>query len=121
MERSFKLIKGTVISIVIFAVMSLLAGLLLAVTGLPERYGSVYLMITFSIACAFMGLYVGNLFGRNGLLSGIVFSAVFLGIVLIVVSLCFRAFISTEALTFQYLIPLSFGGIFGIIGTNLKN
>ena len=121
MERTLKLIKGALISTIIFVAMTLLAGVLLSATGMPERFADFYLIAALSMACAFMGLYSGILFSKNGLFSGIVFSAILLGIILSIVSLCFAASISAYALSFQYIIPLSIGGIFGIIGTNLKN
>jgi putative membrane protein (TIGR04086 family) len=121
MEKTLKLIKGALISAVIFVVMSLVFGVLLATTEIPERYAGFYLIMALSTACAFMGLYTGNLFAKNGLFSGIVFSAVLSGFILSVAALCFSASISTSVLSFQHLIQLAFGGIFGIIGTNLKN
>jgi len=119
MERTLKLIKGTLISIIIFVLMSLLAGLLLTTTGLPERYTGFYLIIALSVSCAFMGLYAGNLLEKKGLFSGVAFSVILTGVILTIVSLCFGDFISAGALSFHYMIPLSFGGIFGIVGTNL--
>ena len=121
MNRVLKLIKGTFISIIIFVAMSLLAGLLLTVTGMPERYTGFYLIVALSASCAFAGLYAGNLSGKKGLFSGVIFSGIALAIILTATALSFSTFISADVLSFQYIIPLSFGGIFGIIGTNLKN
>lgn len=121
MERTLKLCKGGLISIAIFIVITILIGILLKFTSMPERLSDIYLIIALSLSCAFMGLYSGNLFGQRGLIAGLFFSTILLGVILIITALSYQAPISSEMFSLTHLIPLVCGACSGIVGTNMKN
>lgn len=121
MGKIVKLLKGGVISLIIFIAITAIFGLLMRFTGLPERFAWLYLLAAITAACGYMGLYSGNLFQRRGLLVGAVFSALIASIILIGVALAFSEKLTPEILTPWYLIPVCGGGLLGAAGANLKN
>lgn len=121
MGRIIKLVKGGVISIAIFVAITAVLAMLLRFSGVPEEFSWVYIVAALSAACAFMGLYSGNLFGKRGLLTGCVFSTLLLIIILLITSLCFSVNIGMDTLSVLYLIPIVIGALAGIFGANLKN
>lgn len=120
MGTTLKLIKGLLISIGIFLILTMLTGILLKFTAMPEQFSNICMMASLAVACTFMGLYGGNLVGRRGLCFGLLLSVLLLIVILAAASLCFQVPISIQTLSPLYLVPLAFGMLGGIAGANIK-
>jgi len=116
-----KLLKGYLLSVVLFMILTIGAALLLKFTALPESTNEICLIVAMSASCLFLGLFVGNLFGKRGILYGLFFSAILMFIIFFLTLLSFSAQFTWDILNWKYAIPILFGAIGGITGANLKH
>ena len=115
-----KLLKGYLLSILIFVVLTAVAALLLKFTGVPESAGWICLIAAMSLSCLFLGAFTGNLSGKRGLLYGLLASVILVALLVFFVLLCFSVQFSPEVLSWKHAIPLVFGMLGGVGGANLK-
>ncbi|MEG2199231.1 MAG: TIGR04086 family membrane protein [Anaerovorax sp.] len=121
MEKTLKVLKGFGISILIFLLCSVIFGVLLKFTGLPEKWGIYYILISLCFASVFFGFYMGYLLKKRGLLYGFAYSAMLvIAIVYVTGVLCMQPFILGFN-DLRYLVCIVFGGIGGMLGVNAKN
>jgi putative membrane protein (TIGR04086 family) len=120
-EPLIKSIKALIIAALIFLIIITGFGLMVRFTPLPERFAMYYAMAAMCIACLFLGIYAGGLLKRRGLLYGMLYSAVFLAILLLVI--VSRAGVNEGFVFLQpkYLACLLFGGLGGIAGVNMRS
>lgn len=120
-ETLVKSIKALVIAAFIFFIIITGVGLLICFTPLPERFVVYYAMAAMCFACLFLGIYAGNLLKKRGLLYGVLYSAVFLIILLFIIVSKSGTNEGFALLQLRYLTCLLFGGIGGIAGVNLRS
>ncbi|MEG2323270.1 MAG: TIGR04086 family membrane protein [Anaerovoracaceae bacterium] len=120
MDKFIRIVKGYGMSMVLFGMLTLVMGAILKFTPLQESGSKIYLLLAFCFTCFFVGLYMSSFFQRAGLLVGLIFSAGFIILALIIVASCFQTTIGLSSFSFTYFIPVAAGGIGGIIGANLK-
>lgn len=120
MEKTAKICKGYLISLLAFGALTLIGALLLKFTPFPENWNFYYLLMALTLVCLFIGMYMGNYFQRAGLLLGLVFSAGLLVLILLIVGACFSALPSLTMFKSAYFLPLGSGMLGGIMGANME-
>ncbi|MFV0517592.1 MAG: TIGR04086 family membrane protein [Aminipila sp.] len=115
-----KMMKGYFISFVIFLLLTILLAFFIKMTSLPEGMSFYYLIASICIATFFLGIFSGKLIGRNGLISAIIISAIFVFLIIFSANCIFFRELSLDSFNPLYLIPVIIGGIGGIIGVNVK-
>lgn len=120
MDKIMRICKGYLFSLIAFGLFTLLGALALKFTPFPERWSFCYLLAAMILVCLFIGLYMGAFFQRAGILTGLIFSAVLMLLILLIVSACFTTFIKLSMFTPAYLIPIGAGALGGILGANMK-
>lgn len=113
-------LKAFIFSFLMFFVLFTLLAVLLVFTPLPEKGMLYYILAICGITCFFIGLQSGIVFKKKGL----VFGALFAGILLL--SLLLLSFVlsgmenSIFILRPRYVPCLVLGSLGGIVGVNLK-
>lgn len=120
MEAVLKSLKGFLYTLVLFVILTLIVGLLIKITPMPEGWSRYYLIGILSIACAFIGFYSGCLMKKRGLLYGALYAAVFILVVLIIYMAVFATGITFNAGLLKYLICALFGSVGGMFGVNMR-
>ena len=120
MEKLLKISKGFGISIIFFILLNILTAVLLRYTNLPEKLSIIFLVVTMTVCCMILCIFVGNAFSRRGLLLGIIFSSAYLVLLIYLLVLEFDTNFQAGLLKPIYIIPVIGGAIGGIVGTNLK-
>lgn len=115
-----KLVKGYFIAFIIFLLATFFITGLIKFTSVSEAYSFYYLLAALSVATLFLGVFSGNLIGRNGLICAAGFSLIF--VFLVVFGACCAYFeqISKDTFDLRYIIPVLIGAVGGIIGVNVK-
>ena len=115
--RSF---KSFVYSIVIFALLILISGLLIRFTPLPERWAAYYVLIALCISCFLLGVFVGNIMENKGILYGALFSILLIIVVVVIGGLIAGDFSSSALFQTRFLSGIVCGIIGGMIGVNIR-
>ncbi len=121
MEKLLKIIKGYVISGFLFLVFMLILAIAMRSTNLSMAHSEMYSMILLTVSALIFGLSIGITFQKRGLLTGIGFGILYVGIFVFLVTMLFHMSFAAGILNAAYLLPVLFSGIGGMIGTNLKN
>lgn len=120
MEHIIRVGKGYLFSFIAFGLLSFLGAVILRLTPFPERWSFFYLLAAMTAVCFFTGLYMAGWFRRAGILTGLLFSAGLLFLIIMMTALSFSTFFSLQMIHPLYLVPLGAGALGGIIGANLR-
>lgn len=120
MDKLMRICKGSLISLLLFGLLTGAGAVILRFTPFPERWNFYWLVAAMSAACFFTGLYTAGTFRKAGLLSGISVSAVLIGVILAVACAAFSVTPAVGMLRPAYLIPIAAGALGGIFGANIK-
>lgn len=120
MEKVFKNLKGFLFAIIIYFILTLVAGVLIKLTPIPEAWSIYYVMIALCIACTFLGIYAGCCTKKRGFLYGALYSIVLILIIIIFNMMAFSTGIETDISILKYFVCVLFGSIGGMIGVNMR-
>lgn len=113
-----RLFKGYICTvIVLFATLFLLA-IGLRFTNLPGECAMPLSLLCLSIATVFLGYVTGYSIGKKGLLFGLLSAIIFITFIIILITFGMSEQIAISKKYILYAIPISFGGIGGILGAN---
>lgn len=115
-----KLVKGYLIAFIIFFILTAVITLFIKLTSLPESISFYYLIAAMCVAALFLGIFSGKLIGKNGLLSAIGLSIIFVFLIVFIINCSYIQELSLDSFNILYMIPVAIGGIGGIIGVNVK-
>ena len=118
--KGIRLLKSFVYSIVIFAILIIVCGLLIRFTPLPERWTAYYVLIALCISCFLLGTFVGNIMERKGILYGALFSILLIIVVVVIGGLISGIFSSHGLFQIRFLSSIVCGIIGGMIGVNIR-
>lgn len=121
MEKTIKVLKGFILSVCVFLVSSLIFGLLLKFTDLPEKWGMYYILASLCLGSLFFGFYMGHILKRRGVLYGMIYAAMLVIPIVYVITVCLSLEFSIGINDMRYFACLIFGGIGGMLGVNMKN
>lgn len=114
-------VTAAITGVIVFFILSLIGGMLLKMTPMPESWGFGYIIFIMSLICILEGLYMTAGAEKAGLALGILTGAVIIILIFTVVSLIFSGTLDMISMfRWQYLIPLFCGGAGGIMGVNIK-
>lgn len=119
MDKLIRIGKGYLIGTILFFALTIIGVFILRFTPFKEDWSFFFLLFAFAVSCLFISMYMGSFFRKGGILCGVIFSVVFILLMIIIVSLSFSTFISLDMLSTLYLIPIAVGVVGGIAGTNL--
>lgn len=120
MEKAVKNIKGLVFSIVLFILLTIIFGSLVKFGPLPEKWSSIYVLLSLALACMFIGLYMGYYIRRKGFFYGLGYSLILLLVIVGATTSIFHTTFEWGVAQLKYLLCLLFGSIGGTIGVNLR-
>lgn len=113
--------KAVPAGLLIFFLLSLMGGVLLKISPMPESWGYGYMIVVFTIICFITSFYMGMGMEKAGLITGILTSVFMILLIYLLISVCFQAGIEINSLLrISYLIPLCVGTLGGIIGVNVN-
>ncbi|MBN7772435.1 TIGR04086 family membrane protein [Clostridium aminobutyricum] len=115
-----KILKGYLLAFFIFFLFTVFITLLIKFTAVPESQAALYLLAGLSLSTIFLGLYMGNLIGKHGLMVALAFSLLYTFLVLFAVLCAYSKPINPQSFDVKYAVPVLLGGIGGIIGVNLR-
>jgi len=113
-------LKAYISSVVLFGLLTLLTGALLRFTALPDTLIPLYILVILCIACLFIGLYGGSICRRRGILFGLIYSAVFLFLILAAGFAVLGFPQDVQLFQPRFLLCLVCGAFGGIFGVNLR-
>lgn len=120
MNYLFRLIKGYLISLILFLLLGIALSTLILTTDLPENANIYYGLGIMCISTMLFGSYVGRYTAKKGLLTGMLSAIFFMCTLLFCIFLAFLKTINLVFLNPIYALPILFGVIGGIIGVNVK-
>lgn len=115
-----KSLQGILTAMLLFFSITAIFTLLMIHTALSEQGMPYYVLTAACIACLWAGLQIGLIVGKRGLLTGMLSGA---GVFILLLALCVGvglAEFNTALFRPIQMLSLAFGGIGGIIGTNIK-
>lgn len=113
--------KAVITGITGFFILSLIGGIMLKITPMPEDWGFGYLIFCISLIAMAEGAYMAAGTEKGGLISGILTALVLIILIFSWASLLFSGTADFASLMqWQYVIPLLAGAVGGIIGINVK-
>lgn len=115
-----KMIKGYVMAFFLFFLFTVLFTLLVKFTAVPESHSALYMLIGLSLSTIFLGLYMGNLIGKHGLMVALGFSLLYTFLVIFAIICAYSKPITMQSFDIKYILPVLTGGIGGIVGVNLR-
>ncbi|HZK02398.1 MAG TPA: TIGR04086 family membrane protein [Anaerovoracaceae bacterium] len=118
--KGYRITKAFVLSFIIFIILIAIVGLLLRFTSLPEKWTYLYVLLSLCIACLLVGLSAGHVIQKKGILVGILFSIIFLLLIIIGAALITGMYSEAGLLRIRYLPCIIFGAMGGMIGVNMK-
>lgn len=118
LKRTAKIVP---VALLIFFLLSLVGGVLLKISPMPERWGYGYMIAVFTLISFMTSFYMGLGMKKAGLITGTVTSAFMILLIVLLVSACFGTGVNVNSLLrIWYLIPLCTGTLGGIIGVNVN-
>ncbi|MGI6731291.1 MAG: TIGR04086 family membrane protein [Anaerovoracaceae bacterium] len=120
METALRNLKGFVYAFILFLLLTVISGVLLRLTPMPEAWSVYYLLIAISVSCLFLGIYFGNYKGRKGFLFGALYSILFLFIILAIHTIAFSVDTFNGLSMAKFIISIIFGSVGGMIGVNMR-
>ncbi|WP_324824106.1 TIGR04086 family membrane protein [Sinanaerobacter sp. ZZT-01] len=113
-------IKAFVFSFLLFFVLFTMLSLLLMFTALPEKGILYYILIICGIASFFIGIQAGVVFKKRGLIFGALFAGILLLSILLLSFVLSGMENSISFLRLRYLPCIVLGSLGGMFGVNLK-
>lgn len=121
MDKIKRILKGYLIGLILFGILSILGAVILKITPFPEKWEFFYLLSIMMVCCIFTAFYISSYFQKAGLLCGLGFSAGLVLLILIITAGSFGEVVGLDTFTPMYFIPLAGGIAGGIGGANRKN
>ncbi len=118
--NSYRVGKAFLISLLILFILIIIIGLMLRYTGMPEKWTFLYVIGALSVSCFSIGLLIGNIVQKRGVLIGLIVSVVFLVLTIVIASLITGMHPEAGLLKLRYLPCIISGGIGGLVGVNIK-
>ena len=112
--------KGLILSVCIFMILSFLFAPIIFLTNLSESNGIFYVIAILCVSSFAYGFYSGKKIGQKGLIVGAISAFIFLLVVLFSVFIAFFKEPNIDFLSPIYVLPILLGGIGGIVGVNVK-
>ena len=121
MKTVIRFICAISAAIAVFFVLSLVCGVIIKITPVPESLGFWILICVLSLVCFAAGLYAASITGNAGLVTGLAIAVTVVFVIYVIVSFVFCHGINISGiLRIPYIIPLLSGAAGGIVGTNIK-
>ncbi|MCI8631540.1 MAG: TIGR04086 family membrane protein [Firmicutes bacterium] len=121
MDKLLKIIKGYLISAVLFLIIMLVLSLIMVSTDMSMSGAKWYGCVALTVAALVFGLSAGITFQKRGLITGIGLGALYVCLFIFMVTTLFDSSFYAGITDVRYIIPVLFCGIGGMLGTNLKN
>ena len=115
-----KLLKNCALSLLLFLILILIAASILTFTSISSSFSPVISIVILALSCMAMGLLVGSLFGKRGLLVGIASAFLLEILVITAIMMIFSIEISSYDFGIKHIFPILAGAIGGVIGISLK-
>lgn len=113
-----KTFKAYVFCVVLFILLSFVLAALICFTGFSQKWAFGGLIADLSISCFFLGCMEGRIFGKKGLLVGLLSSVLLVLLILCSSGAVFGTVFTPHSLQVFHLIPLAAGTVGGVIGAN---
>lgn len=121
MDKLLKIIKGYLISSMLFIIIMLVLAILMANTDMSMGGSTLYGCIALSVSAAVFGLSAGITFRKRGLLTGVGFGILYVCLFIFLITTMFDTGFYAGITDIRYIVPVLFCAAGGVLGTNLKN
>ena len=112
--------KSFILALICLIMLLALIGALIRFTTLPERWASLYVLGALCVACLFIGVLMGNVIKKKGMLFGALFTVAFLLLILVISVLITGTYSEAGLMQVRFIPCIVFGSIGGMIGVNLR-
>ncbi len=112
--------KSFILALICLIMLLALIGALIRFTPLPERWASLYVLGALCVACLFIGVLMGNVIKKKGMLFGALFTVAFLLLILVISVLITGTYSEAGLMQVRFIPCIVFGSIGGMIGVNLR-
>ncbi len=120
MKNNFlKILKGSLISIIISFAVLLITALILRYTNIPENVITIIIMVVSAISIMIGSIFATRKLNKNGLLNGTLVGITYFIILYILSSIFVTGFSINAKTMITLFLTILFGMIGGIIGINL--
>lgn len=117
-QKGSKTLKSFLYAFLLFLLLLILFGILVRFTPLPERWPSIYILLSLCFSCLVLGLFTGGFTRKCRILYGGLLSILFLFVIMIISILIAGLPLDRGLLQPQYLLCIACGSLDGIIGVN---
>lgn len=119
-SKGLRMVKAFLTAFIVFFILILITGILIRFTPLPERRINIYAITSLSLACFFLGLSMGRILEKRGIIYGALSSVIFVLLIIMVAVLITGTFSEAGIIKIAYLPCVILGCIGGMTGVNLK-
>lgn len=113
-----KSIKIQILGLLLFGLLTVIIALLLMMTPFKEAWSYPCAIAALCISCLLVGTLEGKVVSKRGLIIGVLASIVTLTLIFVLLNALFNGDFKVENSDIILTIPLIFGAVGGVVGTN---